>query len=322
MANVALRGGSTGFYGLFLKPAGYNDGYAFADYKTQIDRCRFLGANFVVFWGDVRSTVGGYGDLTRYIVQRREVVEYIAGQGMYCLSYASYNPNAWDSGLGATYGVTNAQAITVMTADAAMQSAYPHVIGYVTMDEPYLSSWSDATVAANAAAQYSSIKAVVATDFPICANPYGHGGDIFDYTGAYKTEIDGTAPYCDFFAFHPLYGTYAQSNSAALRAAYPGKEIIMPSAAMAVEGDATVTARMASVAGLIGTNGFRGFAYWVAQDFDANTWGMFDSGWAERATKTAAFRACLPNPVTYYPHGHVGASGGGGLPVFAPWSAL
>jgi len=286
MANIPPRPLGANFFGVFLHPSSWGTWDFDADWKAQIDACKSVGANFVVFWG---SVFDAQADLPLYLSRRRQLVEYIGSQGMYCLAYASYNPNDWG-------GITISQAITIWEADAALLSKYPHVVGYVPIDEPFLSAWSDATVVTNCGNAYAAIRAVVPADFPVCAAPIGRAGNVFDYTGSAKSELDSVAAYCDFFAYHP-FATVSAAQLDDVRAAYPGKKIMLPSTVAIDYPNAAIATVLASCMDIVGTNDVRGMGYWLAYDFNANTWGMFTvSGgvFSERASTTAAFRDNLP----------------------------
>lgn len=298
MANIAPRPAGKNFYGVFHTPPGgdfnamYGDEFNWAtQWKPQIDAMKSIGANLMVYFGSANFS----GTLANYVAQRRQIVEYLAEKGMYALSYAT-----------ATFyqaGATNAQIITIMEADAAMMCQYPNVIGYATTDEPWASSVdyspgveSNATIASWVAAQYAALRAVVPANFPICCAPnpsIQSGSDSFSYVGASITRCDSVAPYCDFFCVHPFHYIDAGSSSA-MRAGFPGKQILMPSSVLSVEGASDIATKSASIMGQVGSNGFRGMAWFLNNDFDSNTWGIFNSDMTERTTKTNAFRANLP----------------------------
>lgn len=309
MANVPLRPPGVNFFGVFLTPFpdGNNElmywtGWDFANgWKPQIDAAKALGANFVVYFGAPGMVAQGLITMATYLARRRQIAEYIASLGMYAMTYAS------GSGSLTNPAFTNAQYCTVVAQDALLHSQFPGQVGFVTVDEPWAVSvdfggtLANSTIVSYVAAQYAACKAVVPADFGICSapNPSTQSGSAaFAYSGASQVRCDSVAAYCDFFAFHPFY-TVTLAESAAVRAAYPGKELIMPSSVLTLETDsnAEIANRAASIMGLVGANGFRGMGHFIAMKYDANTYQLFNhTGTAppvltERPLKTAAFRA-------------------------------
>lgn len=281
MADVPLRPPGVKFFGAFLCPKDWAVFNLNADWKPQIDAMKVLGANFVSYWGDIRVAKL---DLPGYLVKRRALIEYIGSKGMYGLPYGMYQPNTWGT-------VTNAEACTIFAADAALHSQFPFIAGYNSTDEAFVDGfWSDVTVAANCAAQYAAMKAAVPPDFPISSVSIGIAGNAFDYTGINKTRLDSVAASCDFLSIHPFHNC-SPSLVAPINAAYPNKQIILPSAVAQVEGTAGIAAMAASIMALVGANNIRGFGWWQALDFDSNTWAIFNNDLSERPIKTNAFRA-------------------------------
>lgn len=328
MANVPLRTTCNKLFGVFHSPPGgagnpgYDSMYSSWDFDTywkgQIDASRSIGANLLSYFG---SMVAADTDLSLYLTRRRTIVEYLASVGMYALSYQAVPVDRWRG------TINTARAQTIMAADAAVMAEYDNCIGYVTEDEPWASCvdyggpLSRAEVATWCEDLYSAAKGAVPADFPVCAapNPCVQAlSACFDYTGANKTRCDLVAPYCDFFAFHPFY-TVTLAESATLRAAFPGKQIIMPSSVLSENGDSDIATKSASIMALVGANNFVGMAWFLATDtpgYPDNHQGLFNNDYSERTTKTNAFRAGLASPMGYYNAGHRRACGGSGRPVF------
>lgn len=291
MANIPLRPLGANFFGVFHTPPGgsFDNMYSsfnFANnFKNQIDAAKAMGANFMVYFGSVNIT----GTIANYLGQRRQIVEYLASKGMYALTYASAN-------LSVGAPVSTATAESVIVADAAVMGQYANVVGYVTEDEPWAVCVSeggtipDATIVSALASQYAAVKAVVPPDLGVCCapNPCGNAAlPVFTYVaGASKTKMDSVAAYCDFLAFHPFAAATA-AQSSAVRTAYPGKQILMPSSVLSNEGDADIASKSASISGLIGSNGFRGYGWFLVRDYNANTWGIFAADASTPAVLTA-----------------------------------
>lgn len=303
MANIPLRPLQGNFFGAFVTPAplGVNNGdydgvYSSWDFdlnfKAQIDAVKSIGGNCVAYFGSSRLTTS----IDAYLVKRRQIVEYLARLGMYAMPYQPCNLN----------DVNNATACSIMAADAQMMSAYPNVVGYVTSDEPWQFAasdqnnppgYSDAQIRDFMAEQYAAVKAVVPASFPVAAgaNPCGNTAlPVWRYDGEWKDKLDLLAPYLDFFAFHP-FDPATLADSAALRAAYPGKQIFMPSSVLSQEGDGDITSKANSIMSLSGANNFRGMCWFLVRDFAVQTWGLFNSDFSPRTQKTGVFTAGINN---------------------------
>ena len=299
MADVPMRPLGANIFGMFHTPpngdydAMYSSWNFERDWKNQIDAAASIGANCMSYFGSINLT----GTLANYLGQRRQIVEYLASKKMYALPYASCTPRDWGA-------VSYETARSIIVADAAVMGQYPNVAAYMTCDEPWIGSVAEggsipnATVVANVAAQYAQCKAVVPPDLPVCAapNPGGNQLLVFEYTGAFKDRIDSVAAYNDIWVFHPFYAaTLAQTVP--VRAAYPNKEIVMPSAVLSLEGDTDIASRAAAITGLVGANGIRGYCWFIVRDFATFTYGIFaaDSSTpavlTPRPIKTTAFSA-------------------------------
>jgi hypothetical protein len=191
-----------------------------------------------------------------------------------------------------------------------MMATYGNCIGYVTTDEPWGSSAYFGGPIPNSAVvdyvqeMYDAVKNAVPADFPVCGAPNpltqaSTSAAIFDYSGVNKTRCDQVAPYCDFFAIHVMYAA-EDWHSSALRAAFPGKEIAMPSCIDLADGNANIATNAAAVMGLVGTTVFKAFAWFICTDYNATARGVFNSNFTERTTKTNAFRAGVVSPITFF----------------------
>lgn len=309
MANVPPRPVGKNFYGLFHTPlpAGsyqnmYNDTYWDFDatWKAQIDAMAAIGANVMVYFGDVSNPNGGSAALATYLGRRRQIVEYLATKRMFALPYATSTPSGWG-------GPSLSQAQTILEADAAMMSKYPNVIGYVCIDEIWQSygaplSLGDAGCLNYVSTLYNAVKAVVPADFGVCGTANA-GGDfapgvnsykVFNFSGQEATRYTALAPYCDFFCCHPFQIAPTYAHSADLRAAYPGKAIMMPSSILATNSNGSMATYANATIGLVGANDYRGMGWFLTVDFDSNTWGVFNSDLTPRTAKTTVFTAAVP----------------------------
>jgi hypothetical protein len=163
---------------------------------------------------------------------------------------------------------------------------------------------SNATIVGWMADEYAACRAVVPSNFPLCAaalyGEYADPADVFRYTGIAKTCLDLSAEFCDFLTFHTFAAsTYADTSG--VRGAYPTKEIMLPSSILTTNTDPSMTAKFEAIFGLVNDHiEFRGMGYFCLQDIlGGDTWGLFNSSSSglnavpttERATKTALYRA-------------------------------
>lgn len=324
MADIPPRSSCSRFYGIFHTPLPGGDSdvaYTSWDWeghwKNQIDAAASIGANLFVYFGSIQAVPKGTISLQSYLSRRCQIVEYLAAKGMYALSYAAYTFYGWN-------GVTNTEACDLMARDAQMMAQYENTIGYVTTDEPYGSSvdygqsMANSTIVSYLADQYAAVRAATNSAFPICTapNPCGHDSNIWTYSGAAQTRCDNVAPYCDFFCFHP-FGFTALSSSDALRAAYPNKQIMMPSSILVENGDPDLGAKVGQVMDLVGSNNFRGMGWFICVDFTGATWGVFNSDLTERTAKTDLFRTKAAGASFYSPSAARSVGGVNGKPVFS-----
>lgn len=319
--NLPLLPTDANFYGFFLtipasfsgSAAGIYTNWDFAtQWKPQIDAIKNTpGANFVVLFG---AAVGDHGvaapwvgspsNLVTYLAECREVLDYCYKSGLYVMVYGVTTELNWYPGT-----LTYADAIPTLVAHAALCAEYPNVIGFVLVDEPYANgNTTPLPTGANLTTMYNDVKAGVPSNFPIAAasNPCGNyigggGADVWNYSGSQNqgNNLDAMAPICDFFVFHPFYAPVL-SDTSALRAAYPNKQIIMPSS-VAQTNAATAAADCTAIMALVGANNFRGMGVWEVLD-EATAYGFFNSDYTPRATQVNAFKAgvsgTFPRPMT------------------------
>lgn len=306
MANIQPRPTRPDFFGVFAAPGSNGNTWMSTTYDPesewfpQIDAIAGIGANLVVWFGDVSWRGSGAITLATYLQRRRELAQYVASKGLYGLTYGAMTYQVQG-------GISHSQLLEILVEDAALMASFPNQIGYATVDEPWLAVERDSLLTVEqivdqAAAQYAAVKAVVPANFPItaCPNPCGdlaQPATPFDYTGTPKTWCDLMAPYNDFFCFHPFYSVNL-SDSSALRAAYPDKPLMMPSSILTDNGASDMALRFSSVMGLVGSNNFRGMGYFLSVDAapDAATPGLWNTSvfggppTSPRTDKIAAFQ--------------------------------
>lgn len=275
------------------------------DWKPQIDEIRSKGANVLVYFG---SAEAGHANLSAYLANNVLVADYLASKGMYGLCY----------GMGGTMdqwapaAISLAQAITVATAQAALLSTLPNMLGYVIVDEPWASytgyggTMTVGAVAAFCQDAYVAVKAAVPANFPICAAPnmcgQSAGANVFDYGAIGQPLADSVEPYCDFLVFHPFYAV-APADFADVAAAFPTKQLAFPSSVDEINGSPTLTATINACVGIIGTNDVRLGGVFLVEDFSVTTEGFWNADHTPRTAKTDLFVAnLLPSPSYYGPY--------------------
>jgi hypothetical protein len=294
---IPLRPRAAGarFYGSFFNPQAltYATGWNFNTmFKPQIDALARIGANLFMYHGRIGLFGPGAVSLATYVARRCEVAAYCADKGMYVLPYGAFAPGVWGDG-GAE--PTNTQASVIFAAEAAALAQHKNCIGYITVDEPWDSIWSDSEVVANSQEQYEAIKPGVPANFPICtvSNTLGNTAPVMAYSGGAAVRGDNVAPFCDFFVFHQFFTT-TFSASSALRFAYPNTELIIPSAVLSNEGDTDIHDKAASIFGLSHVNmpPFRGWGWWLTTDLTSSglTWGLLNDDFTDRPTKVGVFQ--------------------------------
>lgn len=319
MANVPLRPAGN-FYGMFYRPktpSGGPDPWASypmknfdlaGDWQNQIDLTKSIGGNFFAFFvTSMEYITDGSGYVRATMVsQLKQIMDYALKKRIYVLPYMCTTYSQWGT-------TTNTQATAEMVAWAQLFAVYPNVVGIATVDEPLVTA-SLATTTANAAVQYAALKAVLPSDIGVCAGVCGNflqsGGGAptnpFDVSGTYGTNLAALAPYCDLFIFHPFVAV-SSGNLTALVAAYPGKDIILPSSVLSDQGDADIATKTASIMGLpTSVPAVRGNGQFLIKDFPYQTgsapyYGVFDENGTERSTKTTAFRAGIAAPLPQIP---------------------
>lgn len=337
MTDLPLLPTGVNFYGVFITPSGpyaYSnypyEHFNFAtDWKPQIDAAKAIGANTVVFFGDVNWFSDGSGlTLATYLAERRVIQDYILSVGMFFICYEASSWVYWNTNLTPPTADTSgpsaptwSQATSVIVAAAKQAASYPNCIGIVCLDEPYFnveSTFSNGTGAliTNLTNVYNAVKAVVPSNMPVNAAPNACGNSaapVWSYTGTQKTNGDNSAPISDFWIFHPFYnnGSYSTNvfttlaQSAALRTAYPNKQIAMPSSFAVPDGDASLPTVITSITQQVSLDNFIMCGFFIAEDFPipspTNTLGCFTSGYANKTGKTTPFASSFVAPTVQRP---------------------
>lgn len=295
---------------------GMYDGNFAQDWQAQIDAVVAAGlGNHVTFFGQIHDYYNmGAGP---YMAVFTQILDAAKAARLYVSVYLGQGQRRDN----VAYGVgpfTSAQIRTATVAMAAVAGTYGNVVFLVSGDEPIADETYGGTTALHAilAADYAAIRAVIPAALPLCCAPNGSGNNYGFGGGGSPWRIDATvgsggtltfaatralfADVCDIWCDHPFEEMDA-ADSAALRAAYPGKELTAPSSVLSKDGDGDIVDKFEALFGLVTSGELRLIDFFIARDFDANTYGLFNSSNAERTVKTNAFRANISGADLYEP---------------------
>lgn len=240
--------------------------------QLQVDKAKAIGANAIRVQGNIGGIKRGQVTLAQYLANWKQLADYVAAQGM------------WFYPAGGSFvdfgGASQAEAITYLSAWAALLDGYTNVPGLDVLQEAVGSGSSNGLGTAAAVATYCSPVAAAlrsSTTLPLTfSHPSITASDNSFWSDSSTRAL--FAGFCDYWDYHAYYDAVASDATPFFQDTANLKPLIIGEFGQTwTAGSAARTTRYTGLRGIAERPDVLGVGAWTLLDQDvnwSNNWGV------------------------------------------------